>query len=385
MSDTIFADARVLRYRASLADRYKAAGNNPADGYLSTTAWYQEIGLEYYGRYTGNKLYGFSDNYKFKSTLSAMAELEIIYSLNIRLDIMAAIYGTYGITAVSSHGKLNLYDPQWNEQDWGSGIEHGNPDAIPTGEYAGLLNTGLTSKSHTASVGLMAGIRYRIGREARLEFEQHSQARHLHQTKQANMMNQSTHQFDKKKRKHFDNDETDSTLLSEEERRKRRIQQMEMERQQRIKDSLAALVVDTAQTQPAANDTPVPPKPDNSWSKELDDIINRINGNNQCAFNEESAAQNKKQRLDIDRLAEILTQHPEVQLDLYGHTCDIGTLEQNKLVGQRRADNFAQQLMDRGVSRKQLHCGTKWWKEPLVPNTSEANRKKNRRVEIIRR
>ncbi|MBO7462063.1 MAG: OmpA family protein, partial [Bacteroidales bacterium] len=68
-----------------------------------------------------------------------------------------------------------------------------------------------------------------------------------------------------------------------------------------------------------------------------------------------------------------------------GHTCDIGTEEQNKAVGLKRAEAFAQELIDRGVDRSRIECDTRWFKEPLVPNTSEKNREINRRVEVKRK
>jgi outer membrane protein OmpA-like peptidoglycan-associated protein len=76
---------------------------------------------------------------------------------------------------------------------------------------------------------------------------------------------------------------------------------------------------------------------------------------------------------------------PSINIICIGHTCDIGTMEQNKAVGLKRAQAFAQELIDRGVSPDRIECQSKWFSEPLVPNTSEKNREINRRVEIKRK
>jgi len=51
-------------------------------------------------------------------------------------------------------------------------------------------------------------------------------------------------------------------------------------------------------------------------------------------------------------------------------------------LGLKRADNAKQEFVDLGVSNSQLIDESKAYDEPLVPNTSDENRAKNRRVEI---
>ncbi|MCQ2975994.1 MAG: OmpA family protein [Bacteroidales bacterium] len=74
--------------------------------------------------------------------------------------------------------------------------------------------------------------------------------------------------------------------------------------------------------------------------------------------------------------------HPEQKLMIYGHTCDIGTLEGNKLSGIKRAEFVKHELFKRGIPFTQMETDTKWYTEPLVSNTTEFNRKINRRVEF---
>lgn len=84
----------------------------------------------------------------------------------------------------------------------------------------------------------------------------------------------------------------------------------------------------------------------------------------------------------LDSVAAILLAHPELRVLIVGHTCDLGTEEQNRRVGERRAKAVADYLAQKGVARRRMDVSSKGESQPLVPNTSESNRKKNRRVEI---
>ena len=66
-----------------------------------------------------------------------------------------------------------------------------------------------------------------------------------------------------------------------------------------------------------------------------------------------------------------------------GHTCNIGTDERNCRLSLGRAKSVVQFLMEKGgVSRERLQARGFGQRVPKGPNDSEANRKKNRRVEL---
>ena len=52
-------------------------------------------------------------------------------------------------------------------------------------------------------------------------------------------------------------------------------------------------------------------------------------------------------------------------------------------VGLKRANTVKQKLVDLGVSASQISTESKAFDEPMVPNTSDENMAKNRRVEFI--
>ena len=92
--------------------------------------------------------------------------------------------------------------------------------------------------------------------------------------------------------------------------------------------------------------------------------------------------QSEKDREKIDQIAAIMKENPDMKFLIVGHTCNLGSLQVNRTVGQKRADSLKDELLKRDVNAGQLSTESRWYKEPLVPNTSEANRKRNRRVEV---
>ncbi|MEI6089674.1 MAG: OmpA family protein [bacterium] len=73
-----------------------------------------------------------------------------------------------------------------------------------------------------------------------------------------------------------------------------------------------------------------------------------------------------------------------IELQIVGHTDDIGTIEFNLVLSQDRADVVKNWLVTRGVDPKRLATRGAGFNEPLVLNSDDANRAINRRVEFTR-
>jgi hypothetical protein len=84
----------------------------------------------------------------------------------------------------------------------------------------------------------------------------------------------------------------------------------------------------------------------------------------------------------LDAFAEQLKSNPQTQLIIEGHTSDEGTQKINHRLGQQRAETVKAYLCKKGVSPKRISLVNKEDKQPLLPNTSEENRQKNRRAEM---
>ncbi len=73
-----------------------------------------------------------------------------------------------------------------------------------------------------------------------------------------------------------------------------------------------------------------------------------------------------------------------IELQIVGHTDDIGTIEFNLVLSQDRADVVKNWLVTRGVDPARLTTRGAGFNEPLVLNSDDANRAINRRVEFTR-
>jgi streptogramin lyase len=79
----------------------------------------------------------------------------------------------------------------------------------------------------------------------------------------------------------------------------------------------------------------------------------------------------------------VIDAHPGAQLDVEGHTDDRASVEYNLSLSDRRAGSVAGWLQQNGVPSERIARHGYGESHPRVPNTSDANRAKNRRVEIV--
>ena len=90
------------------------------------------------------------------------------------------------------------------------------------------------------------------------------------------------------------------------------------------------------------------------------------------------------QKKILDEKIALLQQYPNLRFYIYGHTCEIGSKEVNERVGLERAAKAKAYMRSKGIAENRiLGIASKRDTEPVVPNTSEENRKKNRRVQLV--
>ena len=86
----------------------------------------------------------------------------------------------------------------------------------------------------------------------------------------------------------------------------------------------------------------------------------------------------------LDWAAAILTNHPEIEVEIQGHTDSIGTAEANLKLSQARAGAVRDYLIDihmiEPVRLIPIGYGKK---KPIADNATEAGRAKNRRVDFV--
>jgi len=87
---------------------------------------------------------------------------------------------------------------------------------------------------------------------------------------------------------------------------------------------------------------------------------------------------------ELKRVIKLMNDNPDMRISIEGHTDDIGTVEYNIGLSQRRADAVVKYLTDNGIDPGRLE--TKGWgkSKPLVSNDDEVGgRAINRRVEFV--
>lgn len=85
---------------------------------------------------------------------------------------------------------------------------------------------------------------------------------------------------------------------------------------------------------------------------------------------------------DLRLLGDYFHQHPEIQFEISGYTDNNGTQAHNQILSEKRAQSVRDLFISVGVPPQNIQAIGYGETRPLLPNTSPANRKMNRRVEI---
>lgn len=101
-------------------------------------------------------------------------------------------------------------------------------------------------------------------------------------------------------------------------------------------------------------------------------------------FQAGSAQVTPESRALIEELADYLRNHPEVGgIEVQGHTDDAGSAVTNQTLSQNRAQAVADALVRLGVDAGRVRAKGYGDSKPLVPNTTDENRARNNRVQIV--
>lgn len=86
--------------------------------------------------------------------------------------------------------------------------------------------------------------------------------------------------------------------------------------------------------------------------------------------------------IELEKIFELLRQNALLNIEISGHTDNIGSEEYNIRLSKKRAESVVNYLIERGISGERLHSKGYGTQKALVPNNSEENRAKNRRTEL---
>ena len=84
----------------------------------------------------------------------------------------------------------------------------------------------------------------------------------------------------------------------------------------------------------------------------------------------------------MDKLVNILRENPNLQIEIIGHTDNIGDASSNLILSRRRAAIVMDYLIHRGILANRLRANGFGDKQPIASNDTEDTRQLNRRVEF---
>jgi len=90
----------------------------------------------------------------------------------------------------------------------------------------------------------------------------------------------------------------------------------------------------------------------------------------------------EKSTPEIEKIAKFLLENPEINIEISGHTDDIGSDANNLELSLKRAQSVTDYLISLGVSKTRVKALGYGETQPLHPNDSDENRAQNRRIEF---
>lgn len=85
---------------------------------------------------------------------------------------------------------------------------------------------------------------------------------------------------------------------------------------------------------------------------------------------------------ELAKLQHLMDTHPQMRIEIIGHTDDQGSETYNQQLSENRAKAVVEYLVKHGIQEQRLSFKGMGKTQPLVPNDSEDNRALNRRVEF---
>ncbi|RRB06878.1 OmpA family protein [Larkinella rosea] len=89
----------------------------------------------------------------------------------------------------------------------------------------------------------------------------------------------------------------------------------------------------------------------------------------------------EKSRTELDRLVKFLEVNPSVQIEVSGHTDNQGGTANNLELSKKRAQSVVNYLTKAGIATTRIRSAGYGETRPVAPNTTDENRKLNRRIE----
>lgn len=103
---------------------------------------------------------------------------------------------------------------------------------------------------------------------------------------------------------------------------------------------------------------------------------------NNVYFDTDKYELRKESFVELDQLVAIMKKYPSMQIEISGHTDDVGEAAYNLTLSKNRAASVMRYLTGKGIQEQRIKAQGYGEETPLVPNTDADSRQTNRRVEF---
>jgi outer membrane protein OmpA-like peptidoglycan-associated protein len=115
--------------------------------------------------------------------------------------------------------------------------------------------------------------------------------------------------------------------------------------------------------------------------------LNQLTANTKMVFNNitfefNSSELNAESYAELERLVKLMKDNPTIKMEISAHTDDIGSDALNMALSNKRAKVVTDYIAGQGIPANSLKSKGFGKTKPIVPNNSDENRAKNRRVEM---
>ncbi|MDX5443800.1 MAG: OmpA family protein, partial [Hymenobacteraceae bacterium] len=90
----------------------------------------------------------------------------------------------------------------------------------------------------------------------------------------------------------------------------------------------------------------------------------------------------QKSKTELNKLITFMQQNKNVKIEISGHTDDVGSDQDNQVLSEKRAKSVVDYLAQNGISKDRIRYKGYGESKPVKENTSEENRRMNRRIEL---
>ena len=100
-------------------------------------------------------------------------------------------------------------------------------------------------------------------------------------------------------------------------------------------------------------------------------------------FDFNKATLSAKAKQNLDKFAAEMTDLPDTDIAILGHTDNVGTAEANQKVSDARANAVSNYLQTKGIAAERITAEGHSYNDPVADNSTAAGRAQNRRVEVF--